>query len=236
MVPAKYKPLVDSCRRLNPDYEHRLWSDKDIRSLINASYPWFLQTFDSYKYPIQRVDVGRLFMVYYHGGIYLDMDIKCKVPFTEIQRNHNFQQGNISVLLSNTDPIGITNNMFMSQARDPFFHYLIRRLLLTKGEYLSPHWTVMLASGSVFLYRTYLKYPCKEHIGLIPTYEHSAVYFEHQQAGTWHHWDGPIITFLDWHGRELVKILGVVYVIVLIRLFWMSRAAKKRSTLKGSLQ
>lgn len=41
---------------------------------IEDNYNWFLPTYDSYKFPIQRVDVMRYFIIRYYGGIYLDLD------------------------------------------------------------------------------------------------------------------------------------------------------------------
>jgi len=38
-------------------------------------YPWFLETFDSYPYNIERADVIRYFALYHFGGIYLDLDL-----------------------------------------------------------------------------------------------------------------------------------------------------------------
>lgn len=51
--------------------EHRFWTDDNIRQLIQKQYPWFLDTFDEYPYPIQRVDAGRYFILYHYGGVYL---------------------------------------------------------------------------------------------------------------------------------------------------------------------
>jgi len=42
--------------------------------LTVARYPWFLETFDGYVYPIQRADAIRYFVLYYFGGIYIDLD------------------------------------------------------------------------------------------------------------------------------------------------------------------
>lgn len=39
-----------------------------------SRYPWFLETFDSYPYPIQRADAIRYFVLHHFGGIYIDLD------------------------------------------------------------------------------------------------------------------------------------------------------------------
>jgi inositol phosphorylceramide mannosyltransferase catalytic subunit len=40
-------------------------------------YPWFLETYDSYLYAIQRADSLRYFLLAHYGGIYLDLDDVC---------------------------------------------------------------------------------------------------------------------------------------------------------------
>jgi inositol phosphorylceramide mannosyltransferase catalytic subunit len=52
----------------------QLWTEQSSRDFIEESYPWFLSTYDSYKYPVQRVDTVRLFLLREYGGIYLDLD------------------------------------------------------------------------------------------------------------------------------------------------------------------
>ena len=42
--------------------------------LIVARYPWFLETYDGYPYPIQRADSIRYFVLHHFGGIYIDLD------------------------------------------------------------------------------------------------------------------------------------------------------------------
>jgi mannosyltransferase OCH1-like enzyme len=39
--------------------------------LIASKFPWFLSTFKSYPYGIQRADALRYFVLYEYGGIYL---------------------------------------------------------------------------------------------------------------------------------------------------------------------
>lgn len=71
----------------------QLWTDEnsrgilchegraDITAFIEAKYPWFLPTFDSYPYNIQRADVIRYFALAYYGGNYLDLDLVCLQRF-----------------------------------------------------------------------------------------------------------------------------------------------------------
>jgi mannosyltransferase OCH1-like enzyme len=48
-------------------------------ALTERRYLWFLETFDSYPYPIQRADAIRYFVLHHFGGIYIDLDDVCTV-------------------------------------------------------------------------------------------------------------------------------------------------------------
>ena len=53
--------------------EFKLWSDASSRAFIAEKYPWFLQNFDGYPYPIQRADAIRYFVLHHYGGVYLEI-------------------------------------------------------------------------------------------------------------------------------------------------------------------
>ncbi len=49
----------------------QLWTDDKSRDFIATEYPWFLDNFDSYPFPIQRADAIRYFVLAHFGGIYI---------------------------------------------------------------------------------------------------------------------------------------------------------------------
>ena len=53
---------------------HQVWSEKESRDFIEKEYPWVLRTYDGYRYPVQRVDALRYFLMLHYGGIYIDLD------------------------------------------------------------------------------------------------------------------------------------------------------------------
>jgi inositol phosphorylceramide mannosyltransferase catalytic subunit len=52
----------------------QLWTDNSSRNFIEIQYPWFLSTYDGYRFPVQRVDALRYFLMLHYGGIYIDLD------------------------------------------------------------------------------------------------------------------------------------------------------------------
>ena len=79
-VPQRYQPLAETWKRHHPDWTYRLWTDADIRALVEAEYPDFLPIFDGYKDPICRADAGRYLILRSQGGIYADLDLECLRP------------------------------------------------------------------------------------------------------------------------------------------------------------
>merc|ERR1712038_599126 len=83
-IPEKWQKRHNHCRELNPDYQFTLWSDDDIEEFIAKKYPWFLFTYQNYPYQISRPDAARYFILHHYGGVYLDLDMECKVPFKNL--------------------------------------------------------------------------------------------------------------------------------------------------------
>lgn len=52
----------------------QLWTTKTSREFIEKKYPKFLKTYDGFRYPVQRVDALRYYLMRYYGGIYIDLD------------------------------------------------------------------------------------------------------------------------------------------------------------------
>lgn len=56
------------------DYEHKFYTDEDLRDLIKNELPEYLKAYDSFSYNIERVDFSRYAILYLYGGIYADLD------------------------------------------------------------------------------------------------------------------------------------------------------------------
>ncbi len=206
-VPEKWRQSRDSCRKLNPGYEYTLWSDADLEQFIAREYPWFLETYRGYPYPIQRVDAARYFILHKHGGMYVDLDITCLESFDNILRNVSAETDTV---LGATAPLGITNSMLVSKPRHPFMEFTMRRLQVANRWYVLPYWTIMLTTGPLFVFRTYLQFPCKDQVHVLTVEEHTARFFNHTHGSSWHTWDGPIMVWFDNHGRHILYALSVI--------------------------
>ena len=79
-VPDNYQKCMASWREKLPEYDYILWDT--ARFDINA-LTWTRQAFDVGLYAF-AADYIRLYAVYHHGGIYLDMDMEVVKPFGDL--------------------------------------------------------------------------------------------------------------------------------------------------------
>ena len=108
-------------------FEYRLWTDEDNRHLIATKYPWFLDKYDSYKYPIQRADAIRYFILYECGGVYVDLDIEPKpTAFLKLFAFYEDEKVVLAKVQNNNDRAGqiLTNAFMMSQAKQAYWKYV----------------------------------------------------------------------------------------------------------------
>lgn len=77
-LPEKCKDFVADLKNLHPDYKYLFFTDDDIHNFLNKNYEEYLKTYEKLPLKIQKIDFFRYIAVYHYGGIYLDLDMKCK--------------------------------------------------------------------------------------------------------------------------------------------------------------
>jgi inositol phosphorylceramide mannosyltransferase catalytic subunit len=65
----------ESWYRFHPDWEHRLWSERDLPRDLELT-----EAANLLRQPAERADILRLELLYRHGGVYLDADFECLRP------------------------------------------------------------------------------------------------------------------------------------------------------------
>ena len=84
-LPKQYEIILDHNKSLNPEYQFILLDDDDLVKFFNTQDPLLKNAFFKInpKYGASRADLFRYVIIYLHGGIYLDVKIKCIQPFKE---------------------------------------------------------------------------------------------------------------------------------------------------------
>ena len=54
---------------------YHLWKPDELDTLVKDHYPDFWRVYKEVRYPVQRVDIGRLCILHSYGGLYSDLDV-----------------------------------------------------------------------------------------------------------------------------------------------------------------
>ncbi|TGO92436.1 hypothetical protein BPOR_0003g00340 [Botrytis porri] len=213
-IPERWKAGQQSCIELHDDYEYKLWTDEASRAFIATEYPWFLDTFDSYPFPIQRADSIRYFVLAHYGGIYIDLDDGCKRRLEPLL--------SYPAWLRRTVPTGISNDAMGSVPQHPFFLRVIESLQAYNRNWGMPYITVMYSTGPLFLSVLWIEYmrTVTNEAGrvrnLMPDKynKHAWSFFNIVKGNSWHGKDAQTIFWMGKHWFLLTvagfAIAGVV--------------------------
>ena len=130
-IPDKYRTLLKKLRENNEGFNYMFYTDENIKTFVETHYPEYLEIFNQFEYPIQRVDFFRYLVIYTFGGFYfdLDMDVECSLgPLLEYdavfpkewEKNGDpiFQEQNMQFLLGNYAFGARAGNLFLKKIID----------------------------------------------------------------------------------------------------------------------
>lgn len=80
-LPEKFRRYGQTFRALFPDWEYRLWQDREATELITKEFPQHLAGFSSLATAAQKADFLRYMIVCVQGGFYVDTDCECRRAF-----------------------------------------------------------------------------------------------------------------------------------------------------------
>lgn len=83
-LPDKFKINVKNLEEKNPEFKHMKWDEKGLREECAKISVAVLEKFDSFKYIIQKVDLGRYAVLYNYGGISVDTDMASFKPIAGV--------------------------------------------------------------------------------------------------------------------------------------------------------
>ena len=137
----------------NPTWKYKLWNYESCLDLLKNHYPWFLKTYNEYKYPIQRADAIRPFILYHYGGIYFDMDFVCIKNISEY-----FNKKGVYICESSTT--GLTNVFMGSTKNHPFWKNVIEEMMKNNKQkiYQTHHLYIIQSTGPNLITKCYKKY------------------------------------------------------------------------------
>jgi len=207
-IPTVWQGAQASCKVLHDKedgWEYKLWTDEMGLEFIQAEYPWFYDTFSGYRYPIQRADAIRYFVLAHYGGVYIDLDDGCNRALEPLLSYPAF--------VRRTIPTGISNDVMGAVPRHPFFMRVIEQIENYDRSWILPYITVMGSTGPLFLSVMWRHYTSEGlnvgdgadggRVRIIFPDEyngHSWSFFTHHLGNSWH---GADVEFIFWVSPSL---------------------------------
>lgn len=113
-LPDEYKRYIETWHKYNPDYEIKIWNEKNYD--INKNN-YMLQAYEKKEWGFVP-DYARLDIIYNYGGIYLDVDVEIIKKFDDLLNDEAFFG-----FVGNQIALGLgfgasKNNLFIKKLRD----------------------------------------------------------------------------------------------------------------------
>ena len=230
-IPQHLQERMDRCASVNKNYEIVVWNGKMCRELIQSDFPDYLELYDSLETPIMRCDMIRYFILFKHGGFYLDMDRVCIKPFELLLKEYQ----DYDVLLGEFRavqymPYYMINNDFIycAKPQSDFMRFCIKHI--TPKNYGIHFLNVMLTAGPYFLAQQYKDYDGTEKIKVLyeevnmcnpvycdPTLIGKAYTFSDMSNTSWSNKFERVCYHLYQYIYFIVIIILLVIIIILLR-------------------
>jgi mannosyltransferase OCH1-like enzyme len=76
---------IDTMKSLNPEYNHKIYTDSEIDSFVNENFPGEIsECYNKLNIIVAKVDFWRYLILFKYGGVYLDMDSSINKPLDEL--------------------------------------------------------------------------------------------------------------------------------------------------------
>lgn len=85
-LPRKLKKFSETWRRRHPDWEFKLWTDKEVAAMEFASR----ELYESTTCWGQKSDLLRMEILNREGGVYVDLDYECYKPIDLLAERYDF--------------------------------------------------------------------------------------------------------------------------------------------------
>tara|TARA_B100000282_G_scaffold296365_1_gene278055 strand:+ start:130 stop:789 length:660 start_codon:yes stop_codon:yes gene_type:complete len=207
-IPVQFKDCMNSVIHHNSNFNYMFFTDQDIYEFITTKMPEYQDTFFSFKTKIQKIDFFRYLVIYYYGGVYLDLDIMIEKNLTELYENPDICKFPIEYIHINDTFITdqgfvhlIGNYAFYAPAKHPFIKKIIDNIVdhritkndidkaaLTNGDSIQDV-EIYCTTGPIMVTQSYIDMENKKSIELLTSRpfrsERFGMFGQHLCYGTW---------------------------------------------------
>jgi len=143
-LPDRYKIYCDTWKRFHPEWEYRLWTDKDVDSIDLPNR----DLFNSIKNVGQKSDFFRYHVLNQLGGIYVDTDFECLKSFNSLSYVDFF----VGIGFPHTVELYI--GLIGSIPHHPIIEHIVKKMIVIKQN----GWLdIFKTTGSYFFTRSFFE-------------------------------------------------------------------------------
>ena len=241
-IPLNWQRARNACIELHRNFEQfYFWSDENSEEFLGKNYPWFLSTWKSYETFVQKADSLRYFVLYHYGGIFLDMDLSCRVslnPLLHSLERHSLSESGDLFFGVKAFPVGISNGFLISTRAHPFLRRVIENLSSYHRTFLFPHATIVISTGPMYLsIQMQLNFALRRTILVLDGEENMlggkrrTPLFDHFGSGSWHQADETFFKHipLQLQQQSATISLSIVFLpLIIVSSFLLIRSSRWR--------
>ena len=228
-IPTQWLPSQASIKTIMPDWDYKLFDDVDNRNLVKEVCPFYLPYYDSFEFPIERVDFVRSVYMTKFGGVYMDSD------FEVLQRLDPLFEDGSDLYFVRSGNVGkyLTNSLIASAPGHPFWEQYRQEMIKPNPWWaFTKHFKVMCQTGPIKLswaaakYRPVFSYlpqklvmPCSVcEVGRCNT---EGAYLGPLEGKSWCGWDSHVLNYLLCNWRKLIVYLAILIIVaVAVYVLW----------------
>jgi mannosyltransferase OCH1-like enzyme len=106
-IPDNFKLWLSGWRNLHPDWDYKLWTDRDLTQIKD-----YLDKFSQYS---SKSNVARLWILMNHGGVYSDLDFEWNKSINPLIKNKGFASREMPNLFCNAIMGSVKNNIWIEK-------------------------------------------------------------------------------------------------------------------------
>ena len=154
-APEYVHQSVSAVKAMNENWVHKLWDDRSLRSACGDIDEEVLSCYDGFTLMHQKIDLGRLAVLYLHGGVSLDMDITPVKPLDDLSMPFRIAVSRSPVrssqnfILSGGMKKACNNALIICEKENDVIRKVINRVIRTKNyqSWISNYFTIQWTTG-----------------------------------------------------------------------------------------
>jgi len=217
-------------------WQFEFWDSTRANDFVRDEYPELLDTYLGYGQEIQRSNAIRYLILYKYGGMYMDLDVKCKTSLEFFTTVDWISPPGL--------PTGINNAFMAAQPGHPFLKHTIDNLKRFDLNWISLYATDMFSAGCHYISTMHATYPDRSSLRVLPpSYKLGGVsytpIFGHLGAASWHRGDASFIKSVGAVVEKVgvATVLGAVasFAVILCLGVWRKRTRARRQKMQANM-